>query len=163
MKILIVEDELASRKYMSHVMESYGDCELAENGIEAVACFTEALESGIGFDLICMDIMMPEMDGLDALQEIRRIEKEHGVEPRLEVRVMMTTALSDPVNVIEAYYKGGASVYLTKPVDISKIRECMVELGFLKKILSSVRFHWTGSNCVIRYIAVAFLVTAILI
>lgn len=133
MHILIVEDELASRKYMSHVMESYGECTLAENGVEAVSVFREFLDSGKKFDLICMDIMMPEMDGLEALKEIRRLENNYGVKPRFEVRVMMTTALGDPANVMEAYYKGGATVYLTKPVDVVRIREAMVELGFLKK------------------------------
>ncbi|WP_027722577.1 response regulator [Maridesulfovibrio zosterae] len=133
MKILIVEDELASRKYMSHVMESYGECVLAENGLEAVAAFKEALESNSFFDLVCMDVMMPEMDGLEALKKIRALERLYGIEPRFEVRVMMTSALGDPTNVIEAYYKGGATVYLTKPMDISKIHETMVELGFSKQ------------------------------
>lgn len=133
MRILIVEDELASRKFLKHVMTSYGECRAVEDGAAALQAFTEALESGNRYDLICLDIMMPEMDGQDALKEIRVIEQEFGVPPRLETKVMMTTALTDPVNVMEAYYKGGASLYLTKPLDVEKIREAMIELGFLKK------------------------------
>ncbi|MFW5498475.1 MULTISPECIES: response regulator [unclassified Maridesulfovibrio] len=133
MRILIVEDELASRKYLTHVMTSYGQCDAVENGAEALQAFIDALESGSRYDLICLDIMMPEMDGQEALKEIREIEKEHGIPHNLETKVMMTSALDDPSNVVEAYYKGGASIYLTKPLDVEKIREAMVELGFLKK------------------------------
>ncbi|WP_432736034.1 response regulator [Maridesulfovibrio sp. FT414] len=133
MRILIAEDELASRKYMQHVMDSYGECDCAENGTEAVSMFRTAFETGSGYDLICMDIMMPGMDGIEALKEIRSFEREMGVEPRKEARVIMTSALGDPVNVMEAYYRGGASVYLTKPIEIADVRNAMVELGFLKK------------------------------
>ncbi|WP_421901684.1 response regulator [Maridesulfovibrio sp.] len=135
MRILIVEDELASRKFLTHVMTSYGECDAVEDGAEAVQAFTEALESGNRYDLICLDIMMPEMDGQEALKEIREIEKEFNIPHNLETKVMMTSALGDPSNVIEAYYKGGASIYLTKPLDVEKIREAMVDLGFLKKSL----------------------------
>ncbi len=114
-------------------MTSYGECRAVEDGAAALQAFTEALEIGNRYDLICLDIMMPEMDGQDALKEIRVIEQEFGVPPRLETKVMMTTALTDPANVMEAYYKGGASLYLTKPLDVEKIREAMIELGFLKK------------------------------
>lgn len=133
MRILIVEDEQSSRKFIKHVMTSYGECDAVEDGAAALQAFTEALERGNRYDLICLDIMMPEMDGQDALKEIRVIEKEFGVTPQLETKVMMTTALGDPANVMEAYYKGGASIYLTKPLDVEKIREAMIELGFLKK------------------------------
>ncbi len=116
-------------------MTSYGECDAVEDGAEAVQAFTEALESGNRYDLICLDIMMPEMDGQEALKEIREIEKEFNIPHNLETKVMMTSALGDPSNVIEAYYKGGASIYLTKPLDVEKIREAMVDLGFLKKSL----------------------------
>lgn len=135
MRILIVEDELASRKFLAHVMTSYGECDAVVDGAEAVLAFIEAIESGNRYDLICLDIMMPEMDGQEALKEIRVIEKEHEIPLKLETKVMMTTALADPSNVMEAYYKGGASIYLAKPLDVEKIREAMIELGFLKKSL----------------------------
>lgn len=50
------------------------------DGREAVTAFTEALDAGEPFDLICLDVMMPEMDGHTALASIRRIESEHGID-----------------------------------------------------------------------------------
>ncbi|WP_092161637.1 response regulator [Maridesulfovibrio ferrireducens] len=129
MRILVVEDELASRKFLSHMMESYGQCDSAINGIEAVTMFEESIIKGEKYDLICMDIMMPEMDGQEALKKIREIENKHSILPKDESRVIMTTALSDPKTVIEAYYKGGATHYLVKPITLEKLNSIMSEIG----------------------------------
>ncbi|SDL16100.1 two-component system, chemotaxis family, response regulator CheY [Maridesulfovibrio ferrireducens] len=128
-RILVVEDELASRKFLSHMMESYGQCDSAINGIEAVTMFEESIIKGEKYDLICMDIMMPEMDGQEALKKIREIENKHSILPKDESRVIMTTALSDPKTVIEAYYKGGATHYLVKPITLEKLNSIMSEIG----------------------------------
>jgi len=72
--------------------------------------------------------MMPEMDGQEALKKIREIENKQSVLPKDEVKVIMTTALSDPKTVVEAYYKGGATYYLVKPISIDKIKSIMSEI-----------------------------------
>jgi two-component system chemotaxis response regulator CheY len=71
MECLIVEDDFAARKLLQTYLSDYGDCFIAVNGHEAVKVFQEALKQRQPFDLICLDIMMPEMNGHDALQEIR--------------------------------------------------------------------------------------------
>ena len=73
------------------------------------------------YDLICMDIMMPGVDGNEALKQIRQLEKDLGVPPALEVKVIMTTALDDPKTVIHTYYIGGATSYLVKPISKQKL------------------------------------------
>ncbi len=128
LKILVVEDELASRKLLTHMMEEYGQCDNAVDGIEGVRMFEESILNGDKYDLICMDIMMPEMDGQEALKKIREIENKQSVLPKDEVKVIMTTALSDPKTVVEAYYKGGATYYLVKPISIDKIKSIMSEI-----------------------------------
>lgn len=117
MKVLIVEDDFTSRKLLQTILASYGDCDIAVNGKEAVDAFNVALAANTPYDLICMDIMMPEMDGQEALKKIRAIEREKGIRGADEVKVVMTTALDDPKNVVEAYYKGGATSYIPKPID----------------------------------------------
>jgi two-component system chemotaxis response regulator CheY len=61
------------------------------------------------------DIMMPEMDGLSALKEIRVLEDAKGIIPASRAKIFMTTALTDKANVIEAI-KGKCDYFLAKPV-----------------------------------------------
>lgn len=117
MRALIVEDDFTSRKILQKILAPYGEADIAVNGKEAVTAFTFSLDEDRPYDLICMDIMMPEMDGQEALRRIRDIERKRGISSSEEVRVVMTTALDDPKNVVEAYYKGGATSYVPKPID----------------------------------------------
>lgn len=121
MKCLIVEDDFISRRILKELMSTYSECDIAVNGEEAVTSFRMAHEGKRPYDLICMDIMMPGVDGTEALKQIRIIEKEIGVLPAFEVKVIMTTALDDPKTVIDTFYKGGATSYLVKPISKQKL------------------------------------------
>ena len=70
LRILLAEDDFTSRLLLQTFLSRYGECHIAVNGREAVAAFRLALEQGQRYDLICMDIMMPEMDGGEAVREI---------------------------------------------------------------------------------------------
>lgn len=130
MRVLIVEDDFTSRKFMQSILSPYGECDIAVNGIEAVAAFKASL-AGPRYDLICLDIMMPEMDGQEALKQIREIERSGNIKSSDEVKVVMTTALDDPKNVVEAYYKGGATSYVPKPIDRQLFLQLLKNLGIL--------------------------------
>ena len=94
MRVLIAEDDFASRKFMLRFFEKYGECDVTVDGKEAVEAFKMALEIDEPYDLICLDIMMPEMDGHQALKMIRRIEEENNISEDDRVKIVMTTALS---------------------------------------------------------------------
>lgn len=131
MKVLIVEDDFTSRKLMQTILSPHGECDIAVNGKEAVEAFKVALEAKEPYDLICMDIMMPEMDGQEALKKIRGIEREQNIRGDSEAKVVMTTALDDPKNVVEAYYKGGATSYIPKPIDRQLFIHLLRNLGLI--------------------------------
>src|SRR5277367_4581089 len=67
-RVLLVEDDLASRLVLRTFLSRYGECHIAVNGKEAVEARRASLERGQRYDLICMDIMMPEMDGREAVR-----------------------------------------------------------------------------------------------
>jgi two-component system chemotaxis response regulator CheY len=122
MKTLIVEDDLSSRLLLQTLLGRYGECHVAVNGKEAVQAFQIAKGDGRGYDLVCMDIMMPEMDGNAALREIREVEAAAGVKSSAAVKIIMTTALTDMKDVITAF-QGLCDAYLFKPIAKAKLVE----------------------------------------
>ena len=129
MRILIVEDDFGSRRFLHMLLEAYARCDVVVDGGEAIEAFKMAWEENDPYQLILLDIMMPRIDGQTALKEIREIEKQIGVNQPDAVKVIMTTALEDPKNVVEAYYQGGADSYLVKPIDRSKLFKMIGDLG----------------------------------
>lgn len=123
MRVLVVEDDFGSRRMMQKLLESYEDMEVdvVVDGEESIEAFKIAWEEGKPYDLIFMDIMMPKMDGHEALKRMRALERDMGVKPADEAQIIMTSVLEDPKNVIEAYYGGSATSYLVKPIDRDKL------------------------------------------
>jgi two-component system chemotaxis response regulator CheY len=131
MKTLIVEDDFASRMILQRFLNEYGLPDIAVNGKEAIEAARQALEAGEPYDLICLDIMMPDVDGLQALKVIRNLEKSKGIMPSNGAKIIMRTAVADGATVLEAVVRGKCDYYLTKPIQKSKLIE---ELRKLKLI-----------------------------
>jgi len=129
MRILIVEDDLSSRRVLQKFLTEYGECDIASDGAEAVNAFMQSWLDSRPYSLICMDIMMPNMDGQEALKKIREIEKEMEVSGTKEVKVIITTALDDPANVFKAFHKGGATSYIVKPIGKQRLNDELCKLG----------------------------------
>ena len=99
MRILIAEDDFASRKMILKVLSVYGECDVTVDGMEAIDAFMMALEEENPYDLICLDVMMPIMDGYQALVGIRNLEKERNIPEEKTAKIIMTTALNEEKNV----------------------------------------------------------------
>ena len=129
MRILIVDDELVSRSKLEKIMKRFGACDLAENGDQAVTAVRRSLEEQTPYDMVLMDLIMPVMDGHEALKRIRALEKEHDVRPGMETRIIVISSLEDQKNVCRAFFHGQATSYLTKPVNKEKLLEAMAAIG----------------------------------
>ena len=130
MKILLAEDDFASRKFMDKQLSRYGECDVMVDGEEAVDAFLMALEDDEPYDLACLDVMMPVMDGYQALVGIRNLEKERDIPQEKAVKVIMTTALNDESNVKMAF-ELGCTVYSGKPIDQERFEQAMKKLGLI--------------------------------
>ncbi len=129
MKILIVEDDFVSRLLLQELLKPYGACHLAANGEEALAAFSRLLDQKTPYDLICLDIMMPGMDGQEVLKQIREMERQRGIGCTDSVKIIMTSALADAKNIMHALVRGPSDGYLTKPLDPSKMVKLLADLG----------------------------------
>lgn len=130
MKILLAEDDFVTRKFMTSFLSKYGECDVTVDGMEAVDAFMMALEEGEPYDLVCLDIMMPVMDGYQALLGIRSLEKERSIPAEKAVKVIMTTALNDEKNVKKAF-ELGCTIYSGKPIDKDRFEQALVKLGLV--------------------------------
>ncbi len=130
MRTLIVEDDFTSRLLLESLLSPYGQCHVVVNGNEAVAAFRAAQERGQRYNLVCMDIMMPEMDGQAAVREIRKLEESQGTLSSDGVKIIMITALDDVKNVMQSF-NSLCDAYLFKPIDTAKLIGRIQELHLL--------------------------------
>jgi two-component system chemotaxis response regulator CheY len=131
MKSLIVEDDFTSRLLLQELLKDFGPAHIAVNGKEAVKAIEEAHKNGDApYQLICMDIMMPEMDGQTALKQIRDFEVLHGIMSTDGATIIMTTALNDMKNVSNAY-QSLCDGYLVKPISKKQLHQQLQKLELI--------------------------------
>jgi two-component system chemotaxis response regulator CheY len=120
LRILIAEDDLACRLLLQTFLARYGECHVALNGREAVEAFRTAFAQGSSYDLICMDIMMPEMDGREAVRQIRALEEERGIRSPNGATIFMTTTVQEIRDVFRCF-RELCDAYLLKPIDLGQL------------------------------------------
>jgi two-component system chemotaxis response regulator CheY len=131
MRSLLVEDDFSSRLLLQTFLSRYGECHVAVNGAEAVEAFRFAMEQKQKYDLICMDIMMPEMDGREAVRRIRAMEEAKGILSTYGTKIIMTTAVDDVKSVAQCF-QDLCDAYLVKPIDLAKLLSQMKSYELVK-------------------------------
>jgi two-component system sensor histidine kinase/response regulator len=110
LRILLAEDNVVNQKVASRLLQKHGHAVIvAGNGREALA----AWEQQQAFDLILMDVQMPEMDGLEAAVAIRRQERVHGTGAHIPIIALTAHAMSGDR---EACLAVGMDGFVTKPI-----------------------------------------------
>jgi len=129
MKILIAEDDFVSRKLINTLLSPLGEVDIAVNGNEAIIAVKIALKNNQPYDLICLDILMPEVDGIMALKKIRQLEAQKGLNPETRSKIFMTTAVSDK-NYVVAAAQADCNGFLVKPITKDRLFDEIRKHGF---------------------------------
>ncbi len=133
MKILVAEDDFISRTVLQEILSPFGLVHLAGDGQEAVAAYARSLVTREPYDLVCLDIMMPRLDGQEALKQIRALEHTQGIGGSDMVKILMITALDDPKNIMAALVKGSCDGYLVKPIKRARLLAELRKLGLIQE------------------------------
>jgi two-component system, chemotaxis family, chemotaxis protein CheY len=126
MKALIVDDVEMNRELLAIFLEGRATVECAESGEDALKLVEEALGTDAYFDLICLDIFMPGMDGHETLKRIREMEAAFGGK---RATVFMVTGSSSPDDMFDALMNGGCDDYLTKPLMQQSFSDLLIKHG----------------------------------
>ncbi len=136
MRALIVEDDFRSRMLLQKYLSPYFEVHVAVDGKEALQAFKLVWEEKEPYELICLDIMLPKLNGQEFLKEIRNIEESMGVYASDGVKVIMTSALKDSKNVLGAF-KTGCEAYLVKPFVKLKFLNVIKDLELIENPIAN--------------------------
>jgi len=115
-RVLIVDDDVLSRKQLEKYFSPHAACDVRGDGRSAVDAFAQALGEGVPYDIVCIDIVMPGLDGSQTLEMMRAIEDEYGVQEMDRARVIITTEKNDPKSIFQAFFDQHVFAYLVKPI-----------------------------------------------
>jgi two-component system chemotaxis response regulator CheY len=130
LRILIAEDEPVSRQVLLHQLGNVGQVDLATDGHQAVEAVFAALRAQNPYQLICLDIMMPNLDGRAALAAIRDLEEQNGLPLGRGAKIIMTTALINAESILGSFGQA-CDAYLTKPITNENLYKQLQDLGLM--------------------------------
>ncbi len=131
LKILIVEDDETARNVTARYLSDFGECDIASDGEVAMELFLESRAGGRPYDVIFLDILMPNMSGRKVLDRIRDIEDHENISERDRTRVIITSSLSDPGSISGAF-KSRCEGYLVKPFGREDLERQLQSLEIIK-------------------------------
>lgn len=120
MKILVVDDSKTIRTILTDILSPYGYCDTAKNGLEALWLFKKAWQQKEPYDLVCLDIIMPEINGHEVLKLMRAFEVDNGIQEDRKSKIIMVSGQDDHRNKFNAFNEF-CDDYVTKPIVPEKL------------------------------------------
>jgi two-component system chemotaxis response regulator CheY len=129
-RCLVVDDDELGRVLLVLNLEGIAICDTATNGREALEKYCASLKNQ-PYDVIFLDIVMPEMDGHEAAKAIRRMEMERGITPDKGINIIIMSSLSTPDDIIKSYVSAQSAAHLVKPLKPEKLKKTLQQLGLI--------------------------------
>jgi two-component system chemotaxis response regulator CheY len=126
MRVLVVEDDPSIRDMVEKFLSPLARCDLAEDGLSGLIAVEQAIDGGDPYDLVCLDLVMPNMDGWEALRRIRVLEDARGL---ARVRVLILTARDSSQNMRRFLSSSSSEGFLLKPFRKSELFDSIKALG----------------------------------
>jgi two-component system chemotaxis response regulator CheY len=133
MRILIIEDIAMVRKMLEALLKPYGECTSVKDGKRGLEEYLRSQVAEEPYDLICLDMMLPEMSGIDVLRNIRDTEEQDGIDKEYRIKILVITAINKISDVYDTLHEG-CDGYIAKPFDRKKLYGEMERLGFFPNI-----------------------------
>ncbi len=127
-KSLVVDDENISRMKMKKILEKFSSCMDVKSGTEAFEICRKNLERKKHFDLITLDVSMPDMNGTEVLARIRDMEKTNKIPPEERSKILMITSHADK-ETVTACIQSGCDGYIIKPFSPKNIMDKLQQIG----------------------------------
>ncbi len=128
MRILIAEDNETCSLMLCAMCKLYGSVTAVADGEALIRTFTAALVKNQPFDLVCLDIMMPGLDGQACLRCIRAVEYGFGRHGGAGIKIVMTTSIDARDSIMQAF-RAQCEGYLIKPVNWQGLTEVFTKIG----------------------------------
>lgn len=132
MKILIAESDFVCRRLLQNILSANGQCDIAVDGQEVIEAFKSAHQEKAPYDLLCLDILLPENDGFQIWNSIRAFEKKHGITGANGVKIIMSSVL-DNFRDVQLSFQEECEAYLAKPITKEKLDETLQQFGLAEK------------------------------
>ncbi len=132
MKIMIVDDDSVSRRKLAKIIGDLGVCHEYDRGDVALIAFEKALKETQPYHLITLDIHMPELDGLDVLNRIRKLERQFSIPEDRKVKIVMVTANDERDSILSAIAEN-CTDYIVKPFHKTYILDRFRRSGIIEE------------------------------
>ena len=119
---MIVDDDPISRGVLANILKDIGDCEKISNGSEAILAFESKVSTKDRYDIITLDISMPDISGLTVLYKMRKVETQYNVPEEERAKIIMVTADGNRDHIKTAISEK-CTYYIVKPFSRDEIME----------------------------------------
>jgi two-component system, chemotaxis family, chemotaxis protein CheY len=111
-KTLIIDDEIQEYTCIKSML---GVCDIVESGLIGVEYAETALKIKSYYNLILLDVVIPDLDGIEVIRKIRDLEKSYNIKSSSEAKIVVVSSRRDEPTILEAF-RNGATGWIDKPV-----------------------------------------------